>query len=169
MPPAFALSQDQTLKFIRSNASVPAVPLGTARPSTSELRHHSLQKHLSQRTEVAFSPPLLSHIITRPCPVPRSTSRLSGSKPAHSSARTPATHPSPGAPSRSSPPATTASPQVPATQHNVQLHAAPVLPRSPTPHPSHPAPSARSHRQNARSLNSKTPIRISRSKPFQDD
>ena len=55
MPPAFALSQDQTLKFIRSNASIPATPLRIARPSASELRHHSLQ-YLSPGTEVASSP-----------------------------------------------------------------------------------------------------------------
>ena len=84
MPPAFALSQDQTLKFIRSNTSSPAIPLRTARPNTSELRHHSL-KSTPQFSQGRPQPCRLLSLTPSPGqrPVPRSTSRLPGTQPAH--------------------------------------------------------------------------------------
>ena len=129
MPPAFALSQDQTLKFIRSNASVPATPLGTARPSTSELRHHSLE-YLSQKPRSPQVPATLSHhhpAVSR-SQVHQQALRLQTSP--CSSARTPATHPSP----QVHPADSLSAPQHPPWfKHaaNVQLHAAPVSSRSP--------------------------------------
>ena len=102
MPPAFALSQDQTLKFIRSNTSSPAPPRG-ARPSVPELRQHSL--FFGTREPNPSSAP--AHSLTSPrCrPVPRSTS----SQPAanqHSPLRQDASHaslPSTSAPRHNSP------------------------------------------------------------------
>ena len=130
MPPAFALSQDQTLKFIRSNASIPATPLRIARPSASELRHHSLQ-YLSQGTEVAPSSrySLTSSPGRAPFPGPPAGSPAPTSP--CSSARTPATHPSPQVhPARQplGPPQHT-----PWFKHapDAQLHPTPVSSRSP--------------------------------------
>ena len=163
MPPAFALSQDQTLKFIRSNASIPATPLRIARPSASELRHHSLQISLARnrsRLQPRYS---LTSSPGRPrSQVHQQALRLQTSP--CSSARTPATHPSP----KVHPAATLRPPQHPhrfkhAAQRPTSPHAS-LLQITPRPTqvtqhnpPDHPG-------KTARSINSKTPIRISRNK-----
>ena len=137
MPPAFALSQDQTLKFIRSNASIPATPLRIARPSASELRHHSLQ-YLSQEPKSPPAPATLSH--HHPAgPVPRSTSGSPAPTSPCSSARTPATHPSPQGSIPQQPFGHHSIPIGSSTQHNVQLHATPVSSRSPHVPPKSPS------------------------------
>ena len=148
MPPAFALSQDQTLKFIRSNASIPATPLRIARPSASELRHHSLQ-YLSQEPKSPPAPATLSHhhpAVSR-SQVHQQALRLQTSP----QLRQNASHAS--FPPRLHPAATLRPPQHPhrfkhAAQRPTSRHAS-LLQITPPPHPSHPAQSARSPRQNS--------------------
>ena len=89
MPPAFALSQDQTLKFIRSNASSTAPPRRSTAPSPSELRHHSLLLY-SQVSDL-FGPArsLLSTRPSVPSPGPPAANHSRSIPTAHHTKRQP--------------------------------------------------------------------------------
>ena len=137
MPPAFALSQDQTLKFIRSNTSSPALHEEPGLPCQNS---GNTRSSLAHENRTLPRPPLtLSHhpdVALSPGPPAANPPQTNTPR----SARTPATHPSP-APQH---PGTTAQTPPPQFKHapapSLSRPASPP-PDQPRSHSSHPATS----------------------------